>query len=58
MTGLAVAMDLAAVGYFAGFLFLVTRRETVPGGEGGRTVAMILIAVSLALLSVPLWSLP
>ncbi|GAA0557790.1 hypothetical protein [Actinomadura livida] len=58
MTGLAVAMDLAAVGFFAGFLFLVTRRETVPADEGGRTVAMILIAVSLALLSVPLWSLP
>ncbi|WP_165970715.1 hypothetical protein [Actinomadura sp. 6K520] len=58
MTGLAVAMDLAALGFLAGFLFLVTRRETVPGDEGGRTVAMILIAVSLALLSVSLWSLP
>ena len=58
MTGLAVAMDLAAAGFFAGFLFLVTRRETVPGDEGGRTVAMVLIAVSLALLSVPFWSLP
>jgi hypothetical protein len=58
VTGLAVAMDLAALGFLAGFLFLVTRRETVPGDEGGRTVAMILIAVSLALLSVSLWSLP
>ncbi|WP_165950477.1 hypothetical protein [Actinomadura sp. GC306] len=58
MTGLAVAMDVAALGFFAAFVFLVTRKETVPGDEGGRTAAMLLIAVSLALLSVSLWSLP
>ncbi|WP_165958878.1 hypothetical protein [Actinomadura sp. KC345] len=58
MTGLAVAMDVVAAGFFAGFLLLVARGETVPGGEGGRSVAMFLIAVSLALLSVSLWSIP
>ncbi|MEU8800045.1 hypothetical protein [Spirillospora sp. NPDC048819] len=58
MTGLAVAMDVVAVGFFVFFLSLVTRRTTVPADEGGRSVAMILIAVSLGLLSVSLWSLP
>ncbi|WP_165966662.1 hypothetical protein [Actinomadura sp. 7K507] len=58
MTGLAVAMDVVAVGFFAGFLVLVTRGETVPGGDGGRNAAMVLIAVSLGLLSVSLWSIP
>ncbi|MGP4023638.1 hypothetical protein [Actinomadura sp. 3N407] len=58
MTGLAVAMDVVALGFFVHFLVLVTRRKTVPADEGGRTVAMILIAVSLGLLSVSLWSLP
>ena len=58
MTGLAVAMDVVAAGFFVGFLLLVTRGETVPGGEGGRSVAMLLIAVSMALLSVSLWSIP
>ncbi|MEO3827156.1 hypothetical protein [Actinomadura sp. B10D3] len=58
MTGLAVAMDVVAAGFFAWFLVLVTRRRGVPGDEGGRSVAMVLIAVSLGLLSVSLWSLP
>ncbi|MFG2088236.1 MULTISPECIES: hypothetical protein [unclassified Spirillospora] len=58
MTGLAVAMDVVAAGFFACFVVLVTRRTTVPADEGGRTVAMIMIAVSLGLLSVSLWSLP
>lgn len=58
VTGIAVAMDVVALGFLAGFLYLVTHRRTVPGDEGGRTVAMLLIAVSLALLSVSLWSLP
>ncbi|SFN44622.1 MULTISPECIES: hypothetical protein [Actinomadura] len=58
MTGLAVAMDVVAAGFFAWFLVLVTRKRGVPAGEGGRSVAMVLIAVSLGLLSVSLWSLP
>jgi hypothetical protein len=58
VTGLALAMDIVAAGFFAWFLVLVTRRKTMPGDEGGRSVAMVLIAVSLGLLSVSLWSLP
>lgn len=59
MTGLAVAMDVVAVGFFAWFAALVTRGRTVPAAdEGGRPAAMLLIAVSLVLLSVSLWSLP
>ncbi|WP_165978060.1 hypothetical protein [Actinomadura darangshiensis] len=58
MTGLAVAMDVVAAGFFAFFLVLVIRKGTVQSDEGGRSVAMALIAVSLGLLSVPLWSLP
>ncbi|WP_158581684.1 hypothetical protein [Actinomadura spongiicola] len=58
MTGLAVAMDIVAVGFFAWFVALVTHGRTVPADEGGQSVAMLLIAASLALLSVSLWSLP
>lgn len=63
MTAIAVVMDLAAVAFFAGFLYLLTRGrpspgDERPGDEGGRTAALMLIAVSLGLLSVPLWSLP
>ncbi|TDD32089.1 hypothetical protein E1287_23910 [Actinomadura sp. KC06] len=59
MTGLAVAMDVVAVGFFAWFVALVTRGRTVPAADGGgQSVAMLLIAVSLGLLSVSLWSLP
>lgn len=57
MTAIAVVLDVVGLGFLAGFLYLVTRRETVPGDDAGRTVSMILIAVSLGLLSVPLWSL-
>ncbi|WP_433462949.1 hypothetical protein [Spirillospora sp. CA-128828] len=58
MTGLALAMDVVAAGFLVSFVVLLTRRSTVPGDEGGRSVALVLIAVSLALLSVSLWSLP
>jgi len=58
VTAIAVALDVAALGFLAGFLHLVTRREIDPTADAGRTVSMILIAVSLGLLSVPLWSLP
>ncbi|MEV4006185.1 hypothetical protein [Actinomadura sp. NPDC049753] len=58
MTGLAVAMDVVAAGFLLSFVVLLARRSTAPSGEGGRAVAMILIAVSLGLLSVSLWSLP
>ncbi|MER7543350.1 hypothetical protein [Actinomadura sp.] len=58
MTGLAVAMDVVAVGFLAGFVVLVTRGRPESGDESGRSVAMVLIAVSLGLLSVSLWSLP
>ncbi|MEU8304999.1 hypothetical protein AB0C84_15700 [Actinomadura sp. NPDC048955] len=58
MTGLAVAMDVVAAGFLVSFVVLLARRNTAPSGEGGRNVAMILIAVSLGLLSVSLWSLP
>ncbi|MFI0407844.1 hypothetical protein [Actinomadura sp. 3N508] len=59
MTGLALAMDVAAVGFFAWFVVLRTRGRTVPASDGGgQSVASLLIAVSLALLSVSLWSIP
>lgn len=58
MTGVAVAMDVVAAGFFACFVVLVTRRGTVPSDEGGRSVAMVFIAVGLGLLSVSLWNLP
>ncbi|MGW2312128.1 hypothetical protein [Actinomadura luteofluorescens] len=58
MTGLAVAMDVVAAGFLVSFVVLLVRRNAAPSGEGGRNVAMILIAVSLGLLSVSLWSLP
>ncbi|GGQ05797.1 hypothetical protein GCM10010187_22220 [Actinomadura coerulea] len=57
-TGLAVAMDVAAAGFLVTFVVLLARRSTAPSGEGGRSAAMILIAVSLGLLSVSLWNLP
>ncbi|NDU76901.1 hypothetical protein GWI34_30390 [Actinomadura sp. DSM 109109] len=58
MTGIAVAMDIVAAGFLVSFVVLLTRRGGGSSGEGGRSVAMILIAVSLGLLSVSLWSLP
>ncbi|MGI5208148.1 hypothetical protein ACQEU6_42075 [Spirillospora sp. CA-108201] len=58
MTGLAVVMDVVAAGFLMSFVVLLTRRSGAPSGEGGRSVAMILIAVSLGLLSVSLWSIP
>ncbi len=58
VTGLAVAMDVVAVGFLAFFVVLLTRGRSAQGDEGGRSVAMVLIAVSLGLLSVSLWSLP
>lgn len=58
MTGLAVAMDVVAAGFLVGFAVLIVRPKTASADEGGRTAAMFLIAVSLGLLSVPLWSLP
>ena len=58
MTWLAVAMDVVAAGFLVALAVLLKRRNTAPSGEGGRSVAMILIAVSLGLLSVSLWSLP
>ncbi|MEV3925744.1 hypothetical protein [Actinomadura coerulea] len=58
MTGLAVAMDVAAAGFLVSFVVLLARRGAAPSGEGGRSAAMILIAVSLGLLSVSLWNLP
>jgi hypothetical protein len=52
-------MDVVAVGFLAFFVVLLVRgRGGAHGGEGGRSVAMVLIAVSLGLLSVSLWSLP
>ena len=59
MTALAVGMDIVAAGFLAFFVVLLVRgRGGAHGDEGGRSVAMVLIAVSLGLLSVPLWSLP
>ncbi|NEA22165.1 hypothetical protein [Actinomadura bangladeshensis] len=65
MTGLAVAMDVVAAGFLALFVVLLTRGrsgaradESARANEGGRSVALVLIAVSLGLLSVSLWSLP
>ncbi|WP_187438150.1 hypothetical protein [Actinomadura decatromicini] len=58
MTALAVAMDVVAAGFLACSAFLLTRGRGVSGGEGGGSTAMLLIAVSLGLLSVSLWSLP
>ncbi|GAA4242631.1 hypothetical protein GCM10022254_76350 [Actinomadura meridiana] len=55
---LAVAMDVVAVGFVVWFVALVTRGRTEPADEGGESVAVILIAVSLGLLSLSLWSLP
>jgi hypothetical protein len=57
--GLAVAMDAGAVLCLCWSLLGVLRPAAVPGGgDGGRSVAVALIGVSLILLSVPLWSLP
>lgn len=51
-------MDVVAAGFLVSFVVLLARRSAAPSGEGGRSAAMILIAVSLGLLSVSLWSLP
>ncbi|MBO2459332.1 hypothetical protein [Actinomadura violacea] len=59
MIGLAVAMDAVATISLCWALAGVLRPALVPGGgDGGRSVAVALIGVSLILLSVPLWSLP
>ena len=58
MTGVAVAMDVVAAGFLVFFVVLLTRGSGPQADEGGRSVAMLLIAVSLGLLSVSLWSLP
>lgn len=58
MTALAVVMDIVAAGFFGWFVLLVARGRSAQADEGGRSVAMVLIAVSLGLLSVSLWSLP
>ncbi|GAA2129180.1 hypothetical protein [Actinomadura napierensis] len=59
MIGLAVAMDAGAVISLCWSVAGVLRPKSVPGGgDGGRSVAVALIGVSLILLSVPLWSLP
>ena len=58
MTGLAVAMDVLAVGLLVGYTVLRARSGAAPSGEGGRSAALVLIAASLGLLSVSLWSLP
>ncbi|HEY8478715.1 MAG TPA: hypothetical protein VIL71_02690 [Spirillospora sp.] len=57
MTGIAVAMDLLAVGLLAGCVHLARRRDR-PEDDAGHTAGMVLLAVGLGLLSVPLWSLP
>ncbi|WP_168221293.1 hypothetical protein [Actinomadura sp. WMMA1423] len=58
MTWLAVMMDVVAAGFLVSFAVLLARRSATPAAEGGRSAAMVLIAVSLGLLSVSLWSLP
>jgi hypothetical protein len=58
VTALAAAMDVVAAGFLASFVYMLTHAGAAPGNEGGRPVAMVLLAISLSLLSVPLWALP
>ncbi|MFD0903694.1 hypothetical protein [Actinomadura sediminis] len=58
MTGLAAAMDVAALIFLGWSLAAMRRNRDEPDGDAGQSAALALIGVSLLLLSIPLWALP
>ncbi|WP_157432867.1 MULTISPECIES: hypothetical protein [Actinomadura] len=58
MAGLAAAMDVAALIFLGWCAAVLRRNRDEPDGDAGQSAALALIAVSLVLLSIPLWALP